>query len=352
MVDSESSLPTTEPLDPPRLRGLGPFADLDDTGRDRVAAQLHVQHVVAGTTLVVEGEPVAGLHVILSGEATVTRRHGDEDRELARLGRGALVGELSLLDHAAAASATVTVTQDAEVAVPRRGTGEDLLTDPDVGPAVRGVARRRRATNRVAALGPVRTHLPDGRPVELRPMWPDDWTLMEAGRERTSPRSLHQRFFSVPKLTEATLRRLATVDFVTDFAWVALDTSRTADPADDLLGVGRYGRLRTDPEVAEVALLVADDLQGRGLGRLLLAALVVAADEHGITELSAVAMADNRPIRRLLTAAGATWRTSTDDVAHVETRWPVTTALERLDDTPDLGALRALVRHALGADTG
>lgn len=42
-------------------------------------------------------------------------------------------------------------------------------------------------------------------------MWPDDWLLMESGRDRTSRESLHQRFFSVPRLTEPTLRRLATV---------------------------------------------------------------------------------------------------------------------------------------------
>lgn len=311
-----------------------------------MAALLGRRQVPAGTALVTEGRPVTGLHVLLTGEVSVTRRYGDRDRELARLGRGALVGELALLDRSATGSATVTVTRDAEVAVPRAGDGRELLDDPDVGPAIRAIARRRRATNRVATLGPVRVTLADGEPVDLRPMWPDDWALMEAGRERTSRESLHQRFFSIPKLTETTLRRLATVDFVDDFAWVALDTHGTADPADDLLGVGRYARLAAEPDVAEVALLVVDDLHGRGLGARLLAALAVAADEHGVTTFSAVALADNRAIRRLLTSAGATWHTSAD-VAQVETRWPVAAALEQLRDTTDLAALRDLVRQAL-----
>lgn len=336
-------------VDPARLRGLAPFGALDDEGRARVAAQLEVHTASAGTRLTDEGEQVGGLGFLLSGEALVTRRVGDATRELALLGRGALVGELSLLDDGALASATVIVTRDADVATPRQGHGRALLDDPAVGPAIRAVARRRRATNRVAALGAVSARLPDGTDVALRPMWPEDWHLMEAGRERTSRESLHQRFFSIPTLNETTLRRLATVDFVDDFAWVALDPRGSVDHADDLLGVGRYGRLPHDRDVAEVALLVSDDHQGRGLGRVLLAALAVAADEHGVTHLEAVALAGNRPIRRLLAAAGATWETDTDP-AHVHARWPVDDALVRLAETTDLAALRRLVRRALADD--
>lgn len=296
-----------------------------------------------------QGDLVTGLYVLLTGEASVLRRVGDREREVARLGRGAVVGELGLLDDMATASATVVVTRDAEVAVPREGHGAELLDHPLVGPRIREVADRRRATNRVAAVGPVRSILPDGTAVDLRPMWPDDWVLMDAGRDRTSRESLHQRFFSVPKLTETPLRRLATVDYVDDFAWVALDprSTTTPDPGDDLLGVGRYGRLVHDRSAAEIALLVSDDRQSRGLGARLLAALAVAADEHGITDLTAVAWSDNRAIRRLLTRAGATWHAAPDDPAMVEARWPVADALEHLADVTELDVLRDLVRRAL-----
>ena len=295
----------------------------------------------------VEGEAVPGLAVVLTGELSVTRR----GRELARLGHGAFVGELALLDHGTVGSATVTVTRDATLAVPREGSGADLLDDPVVGPAVRAVARRRRATNRVAELGAVRVSLGDGSPVDLRPMWPDDWVLMEAGAARTSRESLHQRFFSVPKLTETTLRRLATVDYVDDFAWVAL-LPDPADPAADepLVGVGRYGRPAGRDGVAEVALLVIDDLHGHGLGTRLLVALAVAAQEHDITTFEAVALASNRPIRRLLTRAGGTWRTDPHDPAHVVTSWPVAEVIDRLGSSTDVAALRDLVRHALNPE--
>ena len=312
-----------------------------------MAACLVERTAPAGERLVVEGEPVPGLAVVLTGEVSVTR----QGRELARLGHGAFVGELALLDHASTGSATVTVTRDATLAVPREGTGADLLDDPVVGPAVRAVARRRRATNRVAELGPVRVTLGDGGQVNLRPMWPDDWGLMEAGAARTSRESLHQRFFSVPKLTETTLRRLATVDYVDDFAWVALQP----DPEDPtapqpMVGVGRYGRPAGRDGVAEVALLVVDDLHGHGLGTRLLVALAVAAQEHGIHTFEAVALAGNRPIRRLLTRAGATWRPDPDDIAHVITQWPVTEVLDRLGPSTDVDGLRDLVRRALNPD--
>lgn len=303
-----------------------------------MAARLGVRTTSAGTQLVREGEPVDGLAVVLTGELAVTR-HG---RELARLQHGAFVGELSLLDDRALGSATVTVTRDATLAVPREGRGVELVEDPVVGPAIEAVARRRRATNRVSELGPVRLELADGTPVDLRPMWPDDWVLMEAGKVRTSRESLHQRFFSVPKLTEKTLRRLATIDYVDDFAWVALETG-----SEGLVGVGRYGRPAGTTDVAEVALLVADDLHGRGLGARLLVALAVAAEEHGITTFEAVALASNRPIRRLLGAAGATWHSSPEDVAHVQARWPVADVVGRLGDTTDVPALRQLVQRAL-----
>lgn len=306
-----------------------------------------VEHVAAGTILLTEGQAVPGLRIVLTGEVRVARGAGDDERELARLGRGAVLGELSLLDDGAVASATVTVVRDTELVAPRHGTGADLLDDDVVGPVVRAVAARRRAANRVATIGPVRMRLVDGTTVDLRPMWPDDWVLMEAGRARTSRASLHQRFFSVPKLTESLLRRLATIDFVTDFAWVALDPTGTPQRDDDLLAVGRYARLREEPDVAEVALLVGDDLQGRGLGAVLLAALAVAARAHGAATFSAVALAENRRVQRLFERAGATWQHDPDDPALVTTRWPVADVLERLADEVDVAPLTDLVARAL-----
>ena len=55
---------------------------------------------------------------------------------------------------------------------------------------------------------------------------------------------------------------------------------------------------------AEIALAVADELQGRGIGRALVDASVAWAHEAGIHRLSATMLSDNVAIRRLLTGLG------------------------------------------------
>lgn len=334
-------------MDGERLLGVGPFEGLDAAGRSRVARTLTVRTVPAGADLLVEGRPADRLAVLLHGEASVHRRQGGERQELAVLGHGAFVGELSLLRPGTPATATVTALGDVEVVEATGEAGRALLDDPVVGPPIRAAAERRLATNRITELGPVHLTLPDGSGVALRPLWPDDWRLMEAGQHRASRQTLYQRFFSVPKVTEQVLRRLATVDFVDDFAWIALDTAVTADLSDDLLGVGRYARLREEPELAEIALLVTDDCQRTGLGTRLLVALAVAAEHHGIEGFEAVALSTNRAIQRLLSRAGATWQMDPDDPAHVWARWPVADVLDHLGQPSDVAALQALVRQGL-----
>lgn len=334
------------PVEAARLRTLGLFAALDDEDRQRVAEGLEIRRVPAGTTLAVEGTAHAGLAILLAGEALVTRRVDGRVQDLARLVRGATIGELSLLDPSVPASATVTVTCDAEVVVPT-GPVDELRSHPVLGPGLEAIARRRRMSNHVATLGPVHLTLPSGVEIDLRPLWPDDWHLMDAARERTSTASLHQRFFTVPKLNETTLRRMATVDFVDHFAWVALSTAPTSDPSDDLLGVARYARLHRQPDTAEIALLVADDQQRKGLGRALLVALAIAAEEHGITTFEAVALATNTAVQRMLVSAGATWSRGADPTT-VEARWPVGDVVDRLGGGIDLAAIQDLVQRALG----
>ena len=55
---------------------------------------------------------------------------------------------------------------------------------------------------------------------------------------------------------------------------------------------------------AEVAFVVADRFQHRGLGRVLALHLAAAASERGITELVADILPDNLPMLRLLPDAG------------------------------------------------
>jgi len=108
-----------------------------------------------------------------------------------------------------------------------------------------------------------RTTLRDGTPVLVRPIRPDDKELIRQGFDRLSPASRYRRFLSpVDELSDAELRYLTEIDYVDHFAWAAL----RADRPNEGIGVARYIRLKEEPEVAEAAVTVLDEYQGKGLG--------------------------------------------------------------------------------------
>lgn len=148
----------------------------------------------------------------------------------------------------------------------------------------------------------VRATLRDGTPVVLRPIRPEDKPLLVDGFERLSEESRLRRFMApVKQLTEQQLAYLTEVDQVNHVAWVAL----LAEPPHTGLGVGRYVRIPDEPDVAESALTVVDECQGRGLGTLLLGVLAAAARAGGITRFRAFVMEDNAPVRSFMESLGA-----------------------------------------------
>jgi GNAT superfamily N-acetyltransferase len=82
----------------------------------------------------------------------------------------------------------------------------------------------------------------------------------------------------MPKLTEGMVRYLTEIDHHDHEAIIALD-----EQTGEGIGVARYVRDQERPEVAEVAVTVIDDWQGRGLGTLLLEVISARAREEGIT---------------------------------------------------------------------
>lgn len=144
--------------------------------------------------------------------------------------------------------------------------------------------------------------LPDGGHLVLRPIRPDDKALVAEAFARMSPRTRYRRFFSpINALSEPFLAALTEVDHVDRFAWVALACE--GDHA-ALVGVARYARL-ADPTAAECALVVVDSYQGRGIGSLLLDALILTALECGIQRFEGEVLADNGPMRGVLLDNGA-----------------------------------------------
>lgn len=141
--------------------------------------------------------------------------------------------------------------------------------------------------------------LRDGTGVEIRPIDPADKQLLLDGFERLGPRSRYQRFLaSTPQLTDDAVRYLTEVDHHDHEALVAVDPDGAG------LGVARFVRVHERPNVAEAAVTVADDSQGRGVGTLLLQRLADRAREEGVERFWALLLSDNREMLDLLERLG------------------------------------------------
>jgi GNAT superfamily N-acetyltransferase len=147
-----------------------------------------------------------------------------------------------------------------------------------------------------------RIELRDGATLTVRPLDSGDGDLLREGYERLSEESRYRRFFtSTPELSDAQVASLLAVDHHDHEALVAIEPERGAAAA-----VARFVRSAADPEVAEAAIVVADDWQGRGLGRVMLERLVARARAEGVCRFSALVQAENRRAQDLMAALGET----------------------------------------------
>jgi GNAT superfamily N-acetyltransferase len=141
--------------------------------------------------------------------------------------------------------------------------------------------------------------LRDGTPVRLRLVRPEDKALIVEGWSHLSPESRYRRFLSGrADLKPSELRYLTEVDGVDHVALGAI----SADQAPRGLGIARFLRLAGRPDVAEAAIVVVDDMQRKGLGRLLLDRLAEAARERGIARFSSELLATNAAATALVHA--------------------------------------------------
>jgi protein lysine acetyltransferase len=108
-----------------------------------------------------------------------------------------------------------------------------------------------------------------------------------------------QRRFLTPKRTfsRTELRYLTEVD---GRDHVALVAEYPCYPTRRLIAVARFVRHQDAPDAAEVAVTVADEWQGRGLGSMLGAHLSHLARNRGIRRFTATMASENRPAHRLM----------------------------------------------------
>ena len=140
--------------------------------------------------------------------------------------------------------------------------------------------------------------LPDGALVLIRPIRAEDKRMLTDGLRRLSDESVHRRFLTPKRSFSRTeLRYLTEVDGRDHVALVAESPS---EPSRRLIAVARFVRLQDDPKAAEVAITVADDFQGRGLGSMLGEHLAHSARNRGIRRFTATMASHNVPAHRLM----------------------------------------------------
>ncbi|SKC72667.1 GNAT family N-acetyltransferase [Krasilnikoviella flava] len=147
--------------------------------------------------------------------------------------------------------------------------------------------------------------LRDGTTMHVRPLRPDDADAVQRFQEAQSERSAYFRFFApVRRLTDRELARLTHLDQRDRVALVAVRPGADdgGRPREDVLGVARYDKV--SPAEAEVAFNIADAMQGKGLGSVLLEHVAAAARERGVRRFTADVLPQNSSMLAVFRDAG------------------------------------------------
>ncbi|MFI5647761.1 GNAT family N-acetyltransferase [Kitasatospora sp. NPDC051705] len=161
--------------------------------------------------------------------------------------------------------------------------------------------------------------LRDGGTARIRPITPDDAGRLVEFYEQVSDQSKYFRFFApYPRLSDKDVRRFTHHDFVNRVGLAVVIR-------DHFIATVRYDRIDADGRPsdtgteAEVAFLVQDAHQGRGVASALLEHIAAVAQERGIRRFQAEVLPENRKMVKVFTDAGYTQRRSfADGVVHLD----------------------------------
>jgi acetyltransferase len=155
----------------------------------------------------------------------------------------------------------------------------------------------------------------DDSPVNIRPIRPEDEPAMVRFHETLSERSVYLRYFHFmnleQRITHERLTRICFIDYDREMALVA-ERRNPATGESEILGVGRLSKIHGTND-AEVAVLISDKFQGRGLGKELLAQLLIVGADEKLTKLTADILPDNRDVMRVCEKLGFSLKHSLED---------------------------------------
>lgn len=110
------------------------------------------------------------------------------------------------------------------------------------------------------------------------------------------------------------LVRFTQIDYAREMALVA--TVAADGDRERQVGVARYV-LNPDGRTCEFAIVVSDEVQGRGIGTQLMQALIKAAREHCVEVMQGLVLADNAPMLQLMREFGFSVAASLEDASLV-----------------------------------
>lgn len=155
----------------------------------------------------------------------------------------------------------------------------------------------------------------DGTRVTIRTMRPDDREIEAQFVRQLTPTSRYQRFHAaLRELTASMLDHFTNVNYPDEMALIA--TIGEGD-AEQEIGVARYVRTQV-PDTAEIAVVVSDKWQGKGIGRKLMVDLREFAQRAGIQHLEARVLPDNRSMLQLAKSLGFRVKPGGDDPGAIE----------------------------------
>ena len=144
----------------------------------------------------------------------------------------------------------------------------------------------------------------DGTQFTLRPIRPEDEPLLVEFHRQLSDRSVYFRYFHPLKLdVRVAHERLVTKCFIDYDRELALVAEQEEEGSRRIAGIARMVRNHADSG-AEVAFIVADKFQNRGLGSHLLGCLIDVARREGVTYLEGAMLAENYSMKDMFSRAG------------------------------------------------
>jgi acetyltransferase len=152
--------------------------------------------------------------------------------------------------------------------------------------------------------------LADGTDITIRPIRPEDAELVQAFVRGLSEESRYFRFMnSMQELTETMLVRFTQIDYSRELALIAVTVEQGKETE---LGVARFA-INPDGGSCEFALVVADKMQGKGLGQKLMVSLMEAARGKGLNTIEGEVLSSNHNMLKLMTRLGFASKTSEED---------------------------------------